>query len=83
MNRIGGVRTLPQTGEVVMKWLSFVRIAIILLVILFVVVKRKKDDKEKNYKREFEFDKRKSKGFTFKFYNSFNMKSKSYKQGFR
>lgn len=37
---------LPQTGEVVMKWLPFVGIAIILLVILFAFIKRKKCDKE-------------------------------------
>ncbi|MHC5228959.1 LPXTG cell wall anchor domain-containing protein [Enterococcus sp. LJL99] len=47
INEIGGVRIFPQTGEVVMKWLLFVGIAIILLVFLFVFVNRKKGDKEK------------------------------------
>jgi len=50
---------LPQTGEVIMKWLPYVGIAIILLVILLVFVKRKKgDDKEETTNREFEFYRR-------------------------
>jgi len=43
---------LPQTGEIVMKWLPFVSIAIILLVILFVFVKLKKGNKEESTKTE-------------------------------
>ena len=43
---------LPQTGEVVMKWLPYVGIAIILIVILLIFAKRKKGNEEESATKE-------------------------------